>query len=156
MAKPTDAHGGSGTKAPLKLLARDAEDLAVLSAFLQDALVDFADMTYLAAERRFAVVCTRFRWEDAAPDDKRLPGERVLCGLSFDGVARVQTRGIDPKRDARRIFELLAVQAGPGEVRLVLAGGAEVRLEAAEIAIRLKDLGEPWPVLERPRHPLED
>lgn len=156
MARSPDAPGKAGPKAPMKLLARDAEDLAVLSTFLQDALIDFADMTYLAAEQRFAVVCTRFRWEDAAPDDKRLPGERVLCGLSFDGVTRVQTRGLDPKRDARRIFELLAVQAGTGEVRLVLAGGAEVRLEAAEIAIRLKDLGEPWPVLERPRHPLED
>ena len=151
MASPKAA-----SKDPLKLLARDAEDLAVLSAFLQDALVDFGDMTYLAGERRFAVVCTRFRWEDVPPDDKERPGERVLCGLSFEGVTRVQTRGIDAKRDARRIFELLAVQAAPGEVRLVLAGGSEVRLEAPEIAIRLKDLGEPWPVFARPRHPLED
>ena len=55
-----------------------------------------------------------------------------------------------------RIFELLAVRAEEGGARLVLAGGAEIRLESPRISCRLKDLGEPWPVFARPSHPLED
>ncbi len=141
-------------KRALRLRAVDADDVAVISAFLQDALIDLGDMAFIEGERRFAVVVTRFRWEDTPKKgDPKQPAERVLCGLSFEGVVRVQTRGIDARAEPRRIFELLAVQAEPEGVRLVLAGGAEVRLEMAEISIHLKDLGEPWPVFARPSHP---
>ena len=142
---------------PLKLRATDAEDLEILSAVLQDALINMSDMAYLDDEKRFVLVATRFCWE-GAPDDagEAKPFERVLCGLSFEGVTRVRMRGIDRTRDADRIFELLAVRAEEGGARLVLAGGAEIRLESPRISCRLKDLGEPWPVFARPSHPLED
>ncbi len=141
---------------PLKLRAKDAEDIEVLSACLQDALVDFADMAYLKDEQRFVLVATRFRWEDIRLDGPRATFERVLCGVAFEGVRRVRMRGIDAKRDQRRIFELLAIRAGEGALHLVLAGGAEIRLDMDDILCHLKDLGEPWPVFERPRHPLEE
>jgi hypothetical protein len=140
----------------LKLRARDAEDIEVLSACLQDALVDFTDMAYLKGESRFVLVATRFRWEDAPLDGPQATFERVLCGVSFEGVRRVRMRGIDPRRDRHRIFELLAIRAGEGALYLVLAGGAEIRLDVDDIACHLKDLGESWPVFERPRHPLEE
>lgn len=140
----------------LKLRARDAEDIEVLSACLQDALIDFADMSYLKDEGRFVFVATRFRWEEVGPDSPRETFERVLCGVAFEGVRRVRMRGIDPRRDQRRIFELLAIRTGEGGLHLVLAGGAEIRLEVDDIVCHLKDLGEPWPVFERPRHPLEE
>jgi len=47
----------------LRLLARDEEDLAVISAILQDALIPVSEMAYLPDERRFALVANRFRWE---------------------------------------------------------------------------------------------
>lgn len=142
---------------PLKLRATDAEDLEVLSAVLQDALIDMGDMAYLDDEKRFVLVATRFRWEDLPETGGNgKPFERVLCGLSFEEVTRVQMRGIDRKRDADRTFELLAMRAEAGGVRLVLAGGAEIRLESARVHCHLKDLGEPWPVFARPSHPLED
>ncbi|MFO0996160.1 MAG: DUF2948 family protein [Alphaproteobacteria bacterium] len=141
---------------PLKLRATDAEDIEVLSACLQDALIDFADMTYLKDEGRFIVVATRFRWEDLRSDAPVAAFERVLCGIAFESVRRVRMRGIDPKRDQQRIFELLAIRAEAGALHLVLAGGAEIRLEVSDIVCHLKDLGEPWPVFERPRHPLEE
>lgn len=149
--KPSNAAPG---RQALRLRAVDAEDVAVISACLQDALIDLGDMAFIEDERRFAVVVTRFRWEDAPKKgDPKQPAERVLCGLSFEGVVRVQTRGIDARAEPRRIFELLAVQTEPEGMRLVLAGGAEVRLEMAGISIHLKDLGEPWPVFARPSHP---
>lgn len=52
--------------APLKIIARDAEDLAVVSACLQDALIPLNEMRYLPQERRFIMVANRFRWERAA------------------------------------------------------------------------------------------
>ena len=140
----------------LKLQARDAEDIAVFSACLQDALIDYADMACFRDESRFVFVATRFRWEDARLDGTQAVFERVLCGVAFEGVRRVRMRGIDREHDRRRIFELLAIRAEEGALHLVLAGGAEIRLEIDEILCHLKDLGEPWPVFERPRHPLEE
>jgi len=65
---------------PLKLRARDLDDMAVIAAMLQDAVVRPAEMTYLAQEKRFVMVLSRFRWEDpeleaaaargAGPDDQ--------------------------------------------------------------------------------------
>ena len=52
--------------ASLKIIARDAEDLAVVSACLQDALIPLNEMRYLPQERRFIMVANRFRWERAA------------------------------------------------------------------------------------------
>ena len=49
---------------PLKLRARDLDDMAVIAAMLQDAVVRPAEMTYLAREKRFVMVLSRFRWED--------------------------------------------------------------------------------------------
>ena len=52
---------------PLKLLAKDEEDLSVISAHLQDSLVVFADMDFLSEEQRFLLVVSRFRWETCTP-----------------------------------------------------------------------------------------
>lgn len=49
---------------PLKLRARDLEDMAVLAAVLQDAVVRPTEMTYLARENRFVMVLSRFCWEE--------------------------------------------------------------------------------------------
>ena len=49
---------------PLKLRAMDDEDLGVVSAFLQDAIVPLAEMEFVPGEKRFALVASRFRWEN--------------------------------------------------------------------------------------------
>ncbi len=49
---------------PLKLRARDLDDMRVIAAMLQDAVVRPAEMAYLAREKRFVMVLSRFRWED--------------------------------------------------------------------------------------------
>ena len=62
----TDSDGVSGAASggEVKLAATDPEDIAVLSALLQDAVIPISEMIYLAAESRFAMVANRFRWED--------------------------------------------------------------------------------------------
>jgi DUF2948 family protein len=141
--RPTDA---------LKLLARDEEDLAVISAVLQDALIPVAEMAYLPDERRFVLVANRFRWE--APHDRpRQNLERRLTGLSIGGVSAVRRRGFTPG-DPDRILALLALRRVGGALRLDFAGGASIQLETAEILCHLDDLSEPWPTRWQPRHPL--
>jgi DUF2948 family protein len=141
--RPTDA---------LKLLARDEEDLAVISAVLQDALIPVVEMAYLPEERRFALVANRFRWE--APHDRpRDNFERRLTGLSIGAVSAVRRRGFKPG-DPDRILALLALRRVDGALRLDFAGGASIRLETTEILCHLDDLSEPWPTRWQPRHPL--
>jgi hypothetical protein len=142
-ARPSDA---------LKLLARDVEDLAVISAILQDALIPVSEMAYVPEERRFALVANRFRWEHTptAPTHKR---ERRLVGVSVGGGTAVRRRGFGlSERD--RILVLLAIRSVPGALQLDFAGGASIRLEAEDIQCHLDDLSEPWPTRWQPRHPL--
>ena len=159
---------------PLKLRATDREDLAVLSAALQDSIVPVMDMTYLAGEQRFVMVVNRFKWE-AADDGAEPPGappvpigngegapayQRTQCGVTFLGVVRVRLRGIDLGR-RQDLLSLLAVEATEDGVRLVFAGAAELRLDLADggeahLDCRLVDLGEPWPTRNLPRHGFED
>src|SRR5579864_3837958 len=136
----------------LKLLARDEEDLAVISAILQDALIPVSEMAYLPEEGRFALVANRFRWE--APSDRpREKLQRRLTGLSIGNVTAVRRRGFSPG-DPSRILALLAVRRVAGALQLDFAGGASIQLETAEILCHLDDLSEPWPTRWRPRHPL--
>jgi Protein of unknown function (DUF2948) len=136
----------------LKLLARDEEDLAVISAVLQDALIPVPEMAYLPDERRFALVANRFRWE-APADRPRENFERRLTGLSIGGVTGVRRRGFNPG-DPMRILVLLALRRVAGALQLDFAGGASIRLETGEVLCHLDDLSEPWPTRWQPRHPL--
>ncbi|MGH7091725.1 MAG: DUF2948 family protein [Stellaceae bacterium] len=134
----------------LKLRARDAEDLAVLSTVLQDALVPVEDMAFLPDERRFVLVANRFRWEPGETPPKRF--ERTLSGLCFEDVQRAERRGFSPQR-GERILALLALRADGPALRLDFAQGCSIRLEVERIDCRLEDLGEPWPTRWRPCHP---
>jgi hypothetical protein len=156
----------------LKLNASDAEDLAVIAACTQDALVPIGDMAYLPAEQRFVLAVNRFRWDqlkageidrkgepesrgDAAFIEEAGGGgryERVLSGLRFEQVTAVRTHGID-LRNRERILELLTIRSEPGAVLLVFAGGAMIRIEVAALQCYLEDFGDAWPTRWRPRHP---
>jgi hypothetical protein len=139
---------------PLKLRAEDEEDLAVISAILQDALVAVGEMAWLPEEKRFVFVANRFRWEPQAGGSRR-DFERRMTGLRVDGVTAVQRRGFNP-RDGERLLVLLAIHAEPGALYLDFAGGSSIRLEVERILCHLDDLGDPWPTQWRPRHPVED
>ena len=54
------------------------------------------------------------------------------------------------------MLELLALVVDDGGLRIVFAGGAEIRLAIDGVRCHLRDFGEPWPVFGRPRHRLED
>jgi hypothetical protein len=140
--------------APLKLRAEDAEDLAVISACLQDALVSVRDLAYTPDDGSFLMVANRFRWENGGGTR-----ERVLCAVRFGEVSSVAYRGFR-RTDEDRLLALLAIRpeldAGSGTIRLDFAGGAEIRLGAARIRCHAMDLGEPWPTVWQPDHLIEE
>lgn len=141
---------------PLKLLAKDEEDLSVISAHLQDSLVVFADMDFLSEEQRFLLVVSRFRWETCTPiKSGPKPYLRVHSGLCFDNVTDVKLRNLD-RKDRSRVLELLAIRAGQGFIDLLFAERGRVRLEVRSILCHLQDLDEPWPTPWRPRHPVTE
>jgi hypothetical protein len=135
----------------LRLRAEDAEDLAVISACLQDALVELRHFDYAPDERRFAGVLVRF-----VQEEQGVPARQVKCALAFDRVVSAKLKGLT--RTVRpRPLELLAITAGPAvdagvHITLIFAGGGALRLEASSIACRLEDVGDPWLTRLRPRH----
>jgi hypothetical protein len=159
---------------PLKLRARDRDDLSVIAACVQDALVPIGDMAYLPEQRRFVLALNRFRWDSAVQPRAEKPGaarnrdapfaagsadpqrfERVLSGLRFERVTAVRTRGID-LRQRGRVLELLTLRIEEGALLLIFAGGATIRLEADKIRCYLEDFGQGWTTRVRPRHRLSD
>jgi hypothetical protein len=137
---------------PLRLLAEDADDLAVISAALQDAVAKVGDFEWEPHRRRFTLALNRFRWEAEGP----LLGERVRAGLQFGSVMAVRSRNLrrEPK-DA--VVELLAVSFQPGEppggeVRLAFAGGGDLVLSVECVDAALADVSAPWPTPSHPAH----
>ena len=141
----------------LRLLALDAEDLAVLSAHLQDAVVKTGDMTWLPGQKRFALVLNRFAWEALEKGLRRKKTyQRRRTGLHFDRVASVQSSGIDLD-GKENVLSLLAVQfheseSPAGEIHLVFSGGGTIRLSVECLEAQLSDLGPAWSADHAPRH----
>ena len=134
---------------PLRLLAQDAQDLEVISAAIQDAVLKIGDIGFEAKARRLTIAFNRYRWETGG-------GERVRAGLQLGGVLKVETRKI--RRGARQaVLELLAMTFSPGEapggtVTLSFAGGGDLRATVECIEAVLADLSEPWPTRRTPAH----
>lgn len=146
----------------LKLAALDAQDLAVLSSQTQDAVVKVGDIHWLQAESRLIVAMNRFAWEEALKQKKGLFApkpvyERRQAMLHFDRVTSVQARNI--RMDAKdAVLNLLALnfeQNGEepnGEIHLIFAGNAEIRLQVECIEAQLADTGAAWQTEHLPEH----
>lgn len=138
--------------APLKLLAQDADDLAVISAALQDAVAKIGDIRWDASARTLTLACNRFRWE--AGGKKR--GQRVRSALQLGDVTGVQARKL--RRDAKgAVVELLSVAFEPAEapggaVLLTFAGGGDLKVAVDCLDVILADVSEAWSTPRRPGH----
>jgi hypothetical protein len=138
----------------LKLAAADAEDLEVISARLQDAVLKLKNVSWQPRKRRFAAVVNRLQWESGGQT-------RVRAGLHFDGVLKVQTQKV--KLGAgEAVVSLLAARFTPnagedpgGMIELVLAGGGAFRLTVECIDAELADMTSAWAARGKPDHESE-
>ena len=133
----------------LKLLAFDAEDLAVLSAHLQDMTVKASDLAFLPADLAFAFAGERFDWLGA--ETGRC--ERVLCGLHFERVLRVRKQGLDGRTELNLLSVTFAETDAPaGTVTLAFSGAATVLLDVECLETQMRDLGSRRPCSCKPEH----
>jgi hypothetical protein len=151
---------------PIRVSAKDADDLAVVASCLQDALVPLAEMRFLKAEKRFVMLVNRFRWEQADPrksDGKGRAGDasfadaaagnqRINSGICVDRVIAVRSRGIDRGKPAKFLSLMTLNLDGPNTLNLVFAGGGVIQLEIEGPSVFLQDFGEAWPTQWRPDH----
>ena len=134
---------GDAVTAQLKLIALDAEDLAVVSAHVQDARVQASDIIWRQGEKRLVVGMNRLDWEQT------LAGEtsprRLIAALRFDRVLSCKSRNIDLSTP-EAILELVGIEFHPGEapggsVVLMFGRGEALRLDVECLECELSDLG---------------
>jgi hypothetical protein len=144
----------------LKLVALDKDDIEVVSAHVQDALVKVADIFWQPHEHRFVMAVNRFDWMNAVDLDglknKSPDYRRCRTALRFERVVSCKCRGLDQTgKDA--LLNLLAVEfaerdAPGGIVTMTFSGGGAIRLEVECLEAELVDLGEVFSAMACPHH----
>ena len=138
----------------LRLAAEGQQDLAVISAALQDATFLVGDLKFNRRRRQLILEVNRFRWERAG---RHGPFSRVRCAVVIEGVSTVKTRRLrQDTPDA--VAAVLSLQFTPdaeppgGVFSFILAGDGVVAVSVEAVDLLLVDLGEPWPTPNRPDH----
>lgn len=139
----------------LKLVALDAQDLEIVSAHVQDAVMKAGDLTYLPGAKQFVVAMNRFAWESKAGFLKKTY-ERRKSVLHFDRVLSAKASRMPPQA-SEDVLSLLTVTFSPhdapaGSIDLVFSGGGAIRLEVECIEARLADTGGAWAAASQPVH----
>ncbi len=135
----------------LRLTAEDIQDLEVISASVQDAVLKAENLKFDARRRRFALELNRYRWE------QKEARSRVRSLLAIDGVLSVKSRAIS-KADPDLVLSLLSLEfeaaAEPpgGVLRLHFAGDGELALSVEAIDVTLLDSDYEWATRKIPNH----
>ena len=159
----TDA-SSSQVDTGVRLLAETGEDLEILSALLQDAIIPGEDMFHDRGGRRFVMVVNRFCWdrppvEGVTSQDGGPVYERRLCGVQVRNVTAVRQTGMPADRRAA-LLNLLAIRSIPNEtgakkVELLFSGGAALQLDTDGLSVIAEDMDAGQPTPNRPKHNLE-
>ncbi len=149
-----DARFEDGREAAVAIRAMDEEDLKILSALMQDAVLHHADMTWDRRRREFALLLNRYRWEDPG----RTPPERVRSVVLIEDVLNVASQGLD-QTDHDVVLSILALDwaagdDGTGRVTVFFAGDGAIAVDVEALAITLKDVTKPYlaPSGQTPTH----
>jgi hypothetical protein len=127
----------------LKLIALDADDLAVISTHVQDARVLTSDIVWRQAEKRLVIGLNRLDWDQTLSG--RTEPRRLIAALRFDRVLACRARNMDPAR-IDTALELIGIEFHeidtPGGCAILLfTDGSALRLEVECLECELTDLG---------------
>jgi len=158
-----DASFSDGTENPIRLRAEAPEDIAVISALIQDSVGQNGETRWQPRKHRFALLLNRFRWEDeAAAKAQGRRFERVQSTLVIDGALKVGGEGLNPG-DKEQVFSLLSISfepsdSGAGTVSLILSGDGAIHIEVECVDITLTDVSRPYVARAKhePNHPIAD
>jgi len=146
----------------LKIIALEPDDLGVISAHMQDAVIKIADISYSTKSRQFILVANRFETEKTGdPKNANKSGYRRQTGVSFSQVNAVRSRRV--RQDAgTAVLSLLAIEFIPGNatpdgvIRLTFSGDGSIELDVECIEAQMEDLGPRWSTANIPAHDLSD
>ncbi|MAJ86021.1 MAG: hypothetical protein CL687_03530 [Candidatus Pelagibacter sp.] len=141
----------------LKLIGKTSEDLKVISAHLQDAIVSISDIAHLKRNRIFLIQLNRFMWEDVEQGVFR-KNKRIRTVLKFDHVIKVSSKNIDfNKKD--KFLDFLAIESREMadktlEMNLIFSGNSVIKILTEVIEVTLDDQGDAWETKSKPKHNL--
>lgn len=156
----TDARFEDAAEGPLALRAESPEDLAVIAALVQDAVLPGAEIRWTPRNRQLALLINRFRWEDKeAAEAAGRPYERVQALLVISDVRGVASSGID-RQAQDMVYAILDIgwqpgADGTGRVVLTLAGDGAIAAAVECLAVDLRDVTRPYRAVSgrAPAHP---
>ncbi|MCK1357744.1 DUF2948 family protein [Bradyrhizobium sp. 199] len=131
----------------LKLIALDADDLAVISTHVQDARVHASDIIWRQSEKRLVVGMSRLDWEQTLEGESE--PRRLVAALRFDRVLACKSRNIDMAAP-ETVLDLVGIEFHPrdgrdeepaGSALLLFAQGGAIRLDVECLECELTDLG---------------
>jgi hypothetical protein len=139
----------------LKLLATSDEDLRVIAAHLQDAIVSVQDTANLKKNRIFLIQLNRFMWEDVEKGVFR-KNKRIRTVLKFDNVINVLSKNVNPKKN-KNFLDFLTIESNlmtdkSYEIKLIFSGDVEIKIKTEIIDVTLDDQGSPWESKTQPKH----
>ena len=145
----------AGGRINLKLIGKNQEDLKVLSAYLQDSIVNVKDIVFLKKNRTFVMIVNRFMWEDIEKGIFR-QNKRIRCAVKFEEVFKVMSKNINQK-NKNRPLECLAIKCNSVlektyEIKIFFAGDSIITIISEAIEVVMHDLGKPWNVKRIPEH----
>ena len=141
----------------LKLIGKTSEDLKVISAHLQDAIVSISDIAHLKRNRIFLIQLNRFMWEDVEQGVFR-KNKRIRTVLKFDHVIKVSSKNIDfNKKD--KFLDFLAIESREMadktlEMNLIFSGNSVIKILTEVIEVTLDDQRDAWETKSKPKHNL--
>ena len=139
----------------LKLLNTSNEDLRVVAAHLQDAIVSTQDIVNLKKNRIFLIQLNRFMWEDVEKGIFR-KNKRIRTVLKFDNVISVFSKNIGKKKD-KNFLDFLTIESNllpdkSYEIQLIFSGDAVIKIKTEVVDVTLDDQGLPWESKTQPKH----
>jgi hypothetical protein len=141
----------------LKLLATSDDDLRVIAAHLQDAIVSVEDIASLKKNRIFLIQLNRFMWEDVEKGVFR-KNKRIRTVLKFDNVISVLSKNININIKGNKIFlDFLTIESNllpdkSYEIKLIFSKNSVIKIKAEVIDVTLDDQGLPWETQTQPKH----
>ena len=139
----------------LKLIARPQDDLRVVSAHLQDSIVNISDIAHLEKNKVFLMQLNRFMWEDVEKGVFR-KNKRIRSVLKIDNVIKVFSKNVNQsKKDKFLDFLTIETTLMPDknyEMKIVFAGDSIIRVIAEVVEVILDDQGEAWNTKNMPNH----
>tara|TARA_B100000242_G_scaffold4390_1_gene2673 strand:+ start:2393 stop:2836 length:444 start_codon:yes stop_codon:yes gene_type:complete len=139
----------------LKLIARTKDDLRVVSAHLQDAIVNISDIANLEKNKIFLMQLNRFMWEDVEKGVFR-KNKRIKSVLKFDNIVKVYSKNISQMEKSKFLdfltIETIQMPDNNYEMKLVFSGNSMIKVISEVIDVTLDDQGEAWDTKNMPKH----